>query len=344
MAAQVKDAAWMEWVVSLLGGAPRRTCAAVFPPERYYCLLDDLPLHLLPQRSAGLLRQEAQGPLFLNPDCLIRPANRLPDELSSQLGLLSNFALRGMIAWTRHRATGSLLPFWLGPEMESALRSLKSGDDARGLLPQQDCRILLASGILNQGIPPLPRESPESHEKLRKIFREQNYVTFPALIHPFHVAALRRYYRCQLRKGLIQQRDPQCPQRLVAHNEPVARFFHHQLTKIVGAIAGEPVKPSYVYFASYQAGAELSKHTDREQCEFSISLCLDFSPDPEGATPWPLYLETPGGQTKVHQVLGEGLFYRGTRVPHYRHPLSEGLTSTSIFFHYVSASFAGLLD
>jgi len=104
------------------------------------------------------------------------------------------------------------------------------------------------------------------------------------------------------------------------------------------------VKPSYVYFGSYLSGAELKKHTDREQCEFSVTVCLDFSPEPELATSWPIRLDTPEGPVKVYQALGDGLVYRGPRVPHYRHVLGEGLTSTSIFFHYVAADFEGSLD
>lgn len=334
----------MEWVAGLMGGASRQRCAAAFPPDRYYCLLDELPLHLIPCASRALLQADLKGPLFLNPDCPIRPAGWLPEELISQPGLVANFAPQGTIAWTRHSATGSLLPFWLGPKLESAVRNLKQGEDARCHLSHQDCGVLLAAGVLCQNESVAPRQSGESLEKLRQIYLEKNYAIFPALIHPFHVAALRRYYRCLIRKGLIHQWDPQCLRRIVVHNEVVARFFHHQLTEIMSAVAGEPVKPSYVFLASYQPGAELKKHTDREQCEFSISFCLDFSPEPERETPWPLCLDTPEGKVTIHQALGDGLFYRGTRVPHYRDTLSEGCISTSIFFHYVSADFAGPLD
>lgn len=317
---------------------------AALPPEHYSCSLDELPVHLIPHGSWGTLRRDFQRPLYLNTDCLIWPAGQLPDEMVARPDLVANFALQGTLAWVRDSATDSLLPFWLGPRLESALRNLRPGDDASGHLSQEDCRILLASGILHQGNSQPPGKSAESREELRRNYREKKYATFPSLIHPFHVAALRRYYRCLIRKGLIQHPDPQCPQRLVAHNEPVARFFHNQLTNIVSAVAGEPVKPSYVYLASYQPGAELKKHTDREQCEFSISFCLDFSPEPGRETPWPLCLDTPQGKIKIHQALGDGLFYRGTRVPHYRDVLPEGMTSTSIFFHYVSASFTGPLD
>jgi hypothetical protein len=107
---------------------------------------------------------------------------------------------------------------------------------------------------------------------------------------------------------------------------------------------GEPVKPSYVYLASYMSGADLKKHTDREQCEFSVTLCLDFSPEPALATSWPIRLDSSSGTVTAHQALGDGLVYRGTRVPHYRDVLPQGFTSTSLFFHYVPEDFSGRLN
>ena len=99
-----------------------------------------------------------------------------------------------------------------------------------------------------------------------------------------------------------------------------------------------------MYFASYLSGAELKKHTDRAQCEFSVTLCLDFSPEPQAATPWPINLDAPSGKVTVYQTIGDGLAYRGTKLPHYRDALGRGQSSTSIFFHYVAADFAGPLD
>jgi hypothetical protein len=146
-----------------------------------------------------------------------------------------------------------------------------------------------------------------------------------------------------IRRGMIRLGDQQSSRRFVAHNESVARFFHHQIANTVSAIAGEAVKPSYVYLASYQSGAELKKHTDREQCEFSVTFCLDFSPEPRRETSWPIRLATSKAKVTVFQSLGDGLVYRGTRVPHYRDPLPANQTSTSIFFHYVPVNFAGPL-
>lgn len=338
----------MEWIVPLLGEASRQSCAATFPPDRFYCLLDELPVHLLPRgASNALVRNDLSDlakPLFLNPNCLIAPPGQLPEELISQPDPVENFALQGTVAWVRDSVGGYSLPFWVGSNFESMIRNLPPGQDARSFLNQRDCRILAAAGILRCGDALVfPAISDEPLDKLRKNYSEKNYAVFPGLLHPFHVAALRRYYRCLIRKGAITLGDSQSPRRYVAYNEPVARFFHRSLTKIVSDVTGKRVKPSYVYMASYLSGAELKKHTDRDQCEFSISLCLDFSPEPKGATLWPLCLDTPEGTVRVRQALGDGLFYRGTRVPHYRDALGEGLTSTSIFFHYVSANFTGSL-
>jgi hypothetical protein len=213
-------------------------------------------------------------------------------------------------------------------------------------VPQEIRSVLAAAGILipRQVDPECSLERQDWVTKARASFLEKSYAPWAGLIHPFHVAALRRYYRCLIRRGMIQLGDKQSALRYVVHNEPVARFFHQQIMLAFSAVANQPLKPSYVYLASYLSGAELKKHVDREQCEFSITLSLDFSPEPELATPWPICLDTANSKVRVHQALGDGLAYRGTRLPHYREELGPGQTSTSIFFHYVSADFEGKLD
>ncbi len=339
-----------------MGGASRHTYGATFPPDRFYCLLDELPLHLIPQRGRRALvagdhvqtshQDFQQQILFLNPECVLLSGGETPQQFQCRRDLLAGFAQQGTIAWVRDAAAGTVLPFWLGPRLESALRNLRTGEPAAASLDAADRAVLVAAGILTAA-EHANRRSEEWEDLARKsgpLFRERSYAPLPSLIHPFHVAALRRYYRFLIRTGAICLGDGQSSRRYVAYNEPVARFFHHSLAPLLSTLAGELLKPSYVYLASYLSGAELKKHTDREQCEFSITFCLDFSPEPALATPWPIRLDTDGGRVAVYQALGDGLAYRGTRLPHYRDALGRGQTSTSIFFHYVSADFAGSLD
>jgi hypothetical protein len=352
MASSVNNSAWLEWMTTLMressqGGVSRHTHAATLPPDRFYCLLDELPLHLIPRRAFRSFElRNLDQTLFLNPACIICAAGELPEELELEKERLAGFALETTIAWVRDSATGSLLPFWLGPRLEDAVRDLKRGEPVPRTL-QGDARTWLsAAGILTSAdyATRRLREWGDAVEKSGPVFRKKGYAPIADLIHPFHLGALRRYYRHLIRTGAIQLGDGQSPRRYVAYNEPVAKFFHHQIAAMLSAVAGEPLKPSYVYFASYLSGAELKKHTDREQCEFSVTLCLDFSPEPELETPWPIRLDTPGGTATVYQALGDALAYRGTRLPHDRDCLGDGQTSTSIFFHYVPADFAGTLD
>lgn len=347
MASSVNNPVWLEWMTTLMGGVSRQTLAAEIPPHLFYCLLDELPLHLIPQRTlrSSKHHKHSQQPLFLNPECILCSAGQLPDELGHQKKLLSGFALQGSTAWVRDPASGSFLPFWLGPALAARLQNLRPDEPVSSTLPEDTRALLLGAGIL------IPADYAAKHllewedaiGRAAPSFCEKGYTPLGDLIHPFHIAALRRYYRCLIRTGAIQLGDGQSSRRYVAYNQPVARFFHHHIAATLSAVAGQPLKPSYVYLASYLSGAELRKHTDRQQCDFSVTLCLDFSPEPALETPWPICLDAPTGTVKVHQALGDGLAYRGTQLPHYRDPLPDGQTSTSIFFHYVAADFEGSL-
>lgn len=332
-----------------MGMGSRQTVAATLPQDRFHCLLDELPLHLISQRQlqSHFSWPDISGqPLLMNFQCSVPPAGQAPDELKEQRDLLACFHLQGAVAWVRDPATAAMLPFWLGPGMEAIVARLHSREIVPASIPAEARSLLACAGILTTENYAERRcaEWAEVAKQSSLQFREKGYVPLRNLIHPFHVAALRRYYRCAIRRGAISLGDHQSSRRYVAHNDSVARFFHHQLAQAVSAMVGEAVKPSYVYLASYLPGAELKEHTDREQCEFSVTLCLDFSPEPDLATPWPIRIATPEGAVAVYQGLGDGLFYRGTKVPHYRDVLGEGQTSTSIFFHYVPADFSGPLD
>ena len=342
----MNNSAWLDWASTLMGGVSRQTYSATLPPERYFCLLDEVPMHLVPRAALKGMEGNCGGALQVNPECRILPAMEVPAELASRTDLVSGFAMQGTLAWVRDPGSDVPLPFWLGPEFEALVKSLHPSEPVGPGFPSEARSILQHAGILvpQASAATMRVAQDDALARTGRSFRKKGYAPLHGLIHPFHIAALRRHYRHRIRTGAIRLGDGQSSRRYVAYNDPVARFFHQRIARTLSLVAGEPVKPSYVYLASYLAGADLKKHIDREQCEFSITLCLDFSPEPDLATPWPIHLETSAGKVTVYQALGDGLAYRGTRLPHYRSELGEGQTSTSIFFHYVAADFAGSLD
>ena len=313
--------------------------------ERFHCRLDDLPAHLVPHgrgwRNSPADREEL---LFLNPHFGITTGCEIPWSLPG--GTPAGFALPATVAWVGDATAGDLKPFWLGQELESMLAGRRSGDPApSALTPEMRGMLACAEVLVPMNYPAVRVAQREGMlSDCARIFANSGYAPVAGLIHPFHIAALRRYYRRLIRKGKMPLGDFQSANRYVLHNESVARFFHQQITPVLARIIGCPVKPSYVYFAAYLPGAELRKHQDREQCEFSITLCLDYSPEPRLATPWPLHLETGSKRVTVFQAIGDGLLYRGRELCHYRDPLPANCTSTSMFFHYVAEDFAGPLD
>jgi hypothetical protein len=335
----MKDAAWLAWIEQLAVAPASPDRGTELPRSLFHCRLDDQPDHLVPER---LLRPEyweglSGRPLFLNPTCVFAANGDAPAE---------GFASHTPTVWIKDPANDTLQPFWLGLELCAMLSGAQPGDPAPTALSAQARRTLIAANVL------VPEDyASDRRQQWDEIvsatclqFQSEGYAPVGRLIHPFHIAALRRYYRHQLRTGKLRLGDDQCSLRSISYNDPVARFFHQQLTKAITAFAGEPLKPSYVYLASYQPGAILDKHTDRAQCDFSITLCLDYSPEPRDATPWPLQLHKKSSTVKVFQAIGDALLYRGCQLPHSREALPAGHTSTSIFFHYVREDFTGSLD
>ena len=314
-------------------------------PSSYFCLLDEQPTFLVPPQLLRNKFRSANVPLVVNPLCWFSRDGSPPPQVAPWLSSLGDPCSQAGSVWVTDSITGSVVPFWLGPGLSDLLARAQPGQPAPAGLDARQQEILRRARILVED-GDAAREQEEwgsTVEHGRRQFA-QGYLPLAGLIHPYHLGALRRYFRHHIRKGNFALGDNQSGRRYVAHNESVARFFHHQLAATVSRMAGEEVKPSYVYFASYQDGAVLAKHTDRAQCDFSITFCLDYTPEPAGATGWPIHLETKSGRVTVFQAIGDALLYRGCQVPHFRKPLPRGATSTSFFFHYVRADFDGPLD
>jgi hypothetical protein len=238
--------------------------------------------------------------------------------------------------WLEDPRTGQRVPFGRSSLVE---RLLERGTGALASLDERDRRLLQLAGAL---VPGSARDAAVRWsleiDTARDAFSRDRYCAVRNVIPPLQLAALRLHYRSLLAKSCFAFGDAQVDRRYWRYQERIARFYHHLLVPITSRIAGRPVKPSYAYFASYVPGAVLERHIDREQCEVSISLLVDCSPEPEDVSGWPIFVESPsnpGRVVAIDQGPGDALFYKGCEVYHHRDALPEGRTSTSLFFHYV---------
>ena len=317
--------------------------------QLFNCFLDEQPAGLVP--AAALNRLHAaidEEKLIVNPSLHVGPLDHPPEEVARRAFPLGGFLGGNPMAWVKDPGPGLWVPFWARGDWIDMLQSLKASDRAPSTLGADARRTLALATIL---VPEGFRESRTDQwasmcDTAGAQFRTRGYAIVRDVLHPFQLGAMRRYYRDLLASGGVPLGDFQVAERYQLGNEVLASFYHSQLADLVGRIAAEPVKSSYVYLAGYLPGAELQPHTDREQCEFSISLQVDYAPEPGGPCGWPLFLENPaepGVTRSADLAIGDALIYRGRELVHYRNRLPEAHQSTSLFLHYVRESFTGNL-
>ena len=314
--------------------------------SRFDCFLADQPGYLAPER---LLRSQAGPPagesVRVNPHAWFSWRGAPPAAIGRLLPLPDTFLTGTGFIWVEDPGRATQTPFWAGPWFQKRLDVLWNGRGVAGLSAHHRMVLRLARVLTTAEEEARAAAAwRTSIETASRRFRVEGWAPIGNLIHPFHIGALRRRYRRLLRHGGMTLGDSGSPHRYVVHNESVARFFHYQIASAVSAVAGVPVKPSYVYVSSYRGGAELPAHTDRAQCEYTVSLLLDHTPEPMEQSPWPLYLVTASGPIAIWQGIGDGVLYRGRQLVHYRSRLPDTMTSASIFFHYVDREFRGPLD
>jgi hypothetical protein len=140
----------------------------------------------------------------------------------------------------------------------------------------------------------------------------------------------------------------------------------------IESVTGLKLLSTYTFYRVYKAGDILFKHTDREACEISISLCLrkkgniwpicvnntDYkmrernnieyiaplqNPNIVDATNAKeilenMYKEHIGDTTSIMLDEGDAVIYRGCELPHWREAYNEGTKLAQVFLHYVDAN------
>jgi len=182
--------------------------------------------------------------------------------------------------------------------------------------------------------------------RARDDLRRHRFASLRGAIPRTHVSALARYFGDVVDNGLSPYREDS--RRWYRHGDPVARLFHRLLAPVIQSVVSEPIKPSYPYFAAYPRGTSLSRHTDREQCEYTVSLLVGHEPRGNRELAWPIYLEPPSGipmpRVRLLQRPGDMLIFKGREIPHWRPQLRCAARSLHIFFHFVPQDFAKSLD
>ena len=251
---------------------------------------------------------------------------------------------QGEIVSLRDPVRGVWFPYSLSRSQLETLKSKSNGAAPSGAIPDSSNgrTASAAKSFANTVASPVRGEWCNMLEEASKQLVTRRFAVVPSLIPSHLVSAIGLYYRQCLAKGFIRLSDGN-PNQYAAHREPLAEWIHQLVAEELRPAFPVPVKPSYSYLCVYQGGAKLDRHTDRPQCEFTVSLCVDAS---AGGERWPLYVESPVDEAlvEVRLRIGDAIIFKGRELPHFRRDLPQGENFTSILFHFVETSYQGGLD
>lgn len=304
--------------------------------------------------------------LIINPDIRFEPFNLANFKIWINEKHLSPHQ---PIIWVKNRITDIESGYWLDPEETLFITNLLNNGSIDEDIDIKLLQRLYSAQILTTEDHLLEEQNRWTSviKKAKKQFREEKYALIENILPEFQINALQRFYKQYVAQGFMEFGDEQVNNRYRQHNEPLARFIHHNFAKLMSLVAETKISPSYCYAASYKDSAELKPHRDREQCKYSISFQVDYEPIPKNkVSPWSINIAEPfevnnqnismswsefknySDQIKKTKSMnvkcGDGIFYKGQELIHYREKLPKDHTSTSLFFHFVDYDFKGNLS
>jgi hypothetical protein len=166
--------------------------------------------------------------------------------------------------------------------------------------------------------------------ELAALFAENRYVLLRSLLGNPDLAQTYEYVCAISRAGLMKEGDRLVPHVACRYGDPITDGLLVNLQPAIERATGLLLYPTYSYVRLYKKGDQLTRHTDRESCEISVTLCLGMNPN----APWPIHVEGPHGSSGVALNSGDALLYRGIECAHWRTPY-DGDQLGQLFLHYV---------
>jgi len=165
-----------------------------------------------------------------------------------------------------------------------------------------------------------------------KQFQDQGFQKVKGYINPYFSQFLRNYFALRVQNDGLKG-DPQAPNSHCVYGDPAFDMAMAMSTEDIGKIVGKRLIPQYTYARIYKNGSELKIHSDRPECQYSVTLSLGG----EYEKPWPIWIKDyAGNMNEVPLDEGDMVVYHGTELEHWRDKF-EGTAQVQLFMHYVDA-------
>ena len=104
-------------------------------------------------------------------------------------------------------------------------------------------------------------------------FQQKGFEVVKGFIPPFFSAYLRNYFTLRVQNEGLGG-DTQAPNSHCVYGDPAFDMVMAMSTQDIGKIVGKNLVPQYTYARIYKNGSVLERHSDRPECQYSITLCL----------------------------------------------------------------------
>jgi hypothetical protein len=187
-------------------------------------------------------------------------------------------------------------------------------------------------------------------------FITNRYIVLRKILPPFVLRAFQQCVRSQITNKKLKLGDGQS-KRYVMYNDRCSRWVHYQLPDLIRRVIAHNARPSYTYFGGYVAGSELTPHTDRAQCEFTMSMTVEHNPhnatwllslgkkplfdrDDNFVGKYPEQMPPEDEIVDADLYAGDALLFMGRHLVHFRRgKLPEGQWTNQVFLHHVQEGF-----
>ena len=163
-------------------------------------------------------------------------------------------------------------------------------------------------------------------------FQEKRFEIVKNYAIPYFSLFLRNYFTLRVQNDRLGG-DEQAPNSHCVYGDPAFDMAMFMSTEDISKIVGKRLIPQYTYARIYKKGSDLKIHTDRPECQYSVTICLGGDYEKQ----WPIWIKDRAG--KSHEVPLEEvdmLVYSGCELEHWRDKF-EGNMQYQLLMHYVDA-------
>jgi hypothetical protein len=161
---------------------------------------------------------------------------------------------------------------------------------------------------------------------------DRRYLLVKGILPQTILEYLKVYYAILLANNRFSN-DSECPSSLSLGGDAALDAVLEWIRPEVSRLVGFDLAPTYSYTRQYAKGEVLTRHTDRDACEISVTASIQI---PKGAGPSVVLLKPPTlDETKVEMFEGDGCVYAGTEVEHWRERFRVG-GYIQLFLHFIA--------